>query len=280
MPCRWSSRRCSSRDAADENAVTNALPSPTSTPDVEDWKKIRRFNLRMMRKQIRCVVLLMALVEALRVGPLQIVYAGKHEYPAPGEDDYGIAYTVGYILSWLYVCVFMVIWMPLFDWWVPKTLPGSDDPSKPSTAMKVICLLKKVNMILLPISIGVSVVTYLYYAMHTFIFVDSRTRGSSKFPKNTRKNWLVRAFMLLGIAITTSLGYGAFQTLDNLDLAHVKKIEYALIVVPVQINFGILLGTIMQFRMEKRLARRQALKLRAERIEDGVVEEKAALLDV
>ncbi|OQV01722.1 hypothetical protein CLAIMM_07024 [Cladophialophora immunda] len=279
MPCPWSSRRCSSR-AADDSTITNALPSPTSTPEVEDWKKIRRFNLRMMRKQIRCVILLMALMEALRVGPLQIVYAGKHEYPAPGEDDYGIAYTVGYFVSWLYVCVFMIIWMPLFDWWVPKTLPGSDDPSKPSTAMKVICLLKKLNMILLPISICVSLLTYVYYLAHTFIFVDSRTRGSTRFPKNTRKNWLVRAFMLLGIAITTSLGYGAFQTLEKLDLARVKNIEYALIVAPVQINFGVLLGTVMQFRMEKRLARKQALKLQAAKVEDGLVEEKAALIEV
>ncbi|KIY03546.1 uncharacterized protein Z520_00237 [Fonsecaea multimorphosa CBS 102226] len=279
MPCPWSSRRCSRR-AADDTTIPNALPSPTSTPDVEDWKKIRRFNLRMMRKQIRCVILLMALAEALRVGPLQIVYAGKHEYPAPGEDDYGIAYTVGYIVSWLYVCVFMIIWMPLFDWWVPKTLPASDDPSKSPKATKIICLLKKLNMILLPISIGFSCFTYVWYLIHTFIYVDSRTCGSTKFPKNTRKNWVVRAFFLLGIAITTSLGYGAFQTLEKLDLARVKNIEYALIVVPVQINLGILLGTVMQFRMEKRLARRQALKLQAAKVEDGVVEEKAALLEV
>ncbi|KAH0848359.1 hypothetical protein AYO21_04385 [Fonsecaea monophora] len=279
MPCPWSSRRCSSR-AADDTVVSNALPSPSTTADVEDWKKIRRFNLRMMRKQIRCVVLLMALMEALRVGPLQIVYAGKHDYPAPAEDDYGIAYTVGYFVSWLYVCIFMVIWMPLFDWWVPKTLPDSDDPSKPSIATRIICLLKKLNMILLPISIGVSLVTYVYYLTHTFIYVDSRTRGSTRFPKNTRKNWFVRAFMLLGIAISTSLGHGALQTLDKLDLARVKNVEYLLIVLPVQINFGILLGTVMQFRMEKRLARRQALKLQAAKVEDGIVEEKAALLEV
>ncbi|EXJ67411.1 uncharacterized protein A1O5_09424 [Cladophialophora psammophila CBS 110553] len=283
MPCPWYPHRCSSRAAsraADTRTVDNALPSPTSTLEVEDWKKIRRFNLRMMRKQIRCVILLMALMEALRVGPLQIVYAGKHEYPAPGEEDYGIAYTVGYIISWLYVCVFMIIWMPLFDWWVPKTLPESDDPSKPSIAMKIVCLLKKLNMILLPISIGVSLLTYVYYVIHTFIHVDSRTRGSTKLPKNTRKNWLVRAFMLLGIAITTSLGYGALQTLEKLDLARVKNIEYALIVVPVQINFGVLLGTVMQFRMEKRHARKEAMKLLAAKTEDGVVEEKAALLEV
>jgi hypothetical protein len=44
----------------------------------------------MMRKQVRYIVLLMALIEALRVGPIQIVYAGKHGYPAPAEDDFGV----------------------------------------------------------------------------------------------------------------------------------------------------------------------------------------------
>jgi len=232
-----------------------------------------------MRKQVRHVVLLMALIEALRVGPIEIVWAGKHGYPAPGQDDFGIAYTMGYFISWLYVCVFMVIWMPLFEWWVPKLfLDTPEDSSKPSIGMKIVCVLKKLNMILLPVSIGISLLTYVVYLVHTFVYVDSRTYGSRKLPKNTRKNWAVRAFMLIGIAITTSLGHGAFQILENLDLAKVKAVEYALIVVPVQVNLGILLGTIMQFRMEKRIARMQlALKVIKE---EGAVEEKAALLDV
>ena len=97
MPCRWSSRLCSPRVPAADAATTadNALPSPTSSPDVEHWRDIRKFNLRMMRKQVRHVVLLMALIEALRVGPIQIVYAGKHGYAAPEEDDFGVRYNLG-----------------------------------------------------------------------------------------------------------------------------------------------------------------------------------------
>jgi hypothetical protein len=162
---------------------------------------------------------------------------------------------------------------------VEKVFPDSaEDPSKPSFAMKVMCFLKKVNMILLPVSIGISFITYACYVVHTFVYVDSRPYGSKTLPKNTRKNWAVRAFMLLGTAMTTSLGYGAFQILADMDLAHVKTLEYALIVVPVQINLGILLGTIMQFRMEKRLARKQALQ--AARTEEGFADEKAALMEV
>jgi hypothetical protein len=87
MPCRWS-RRC--RAAAPAAATNDALPSPTSAPDVEDWKTIRKYHLRRMRKQIRSVVLLMALMEAVRVGPLKLVYAGREGFPAPGEDDFGV----------------------------------------------------------------------------------------------------------------------------------------------------------------------------------------------
>lgn len=91
MPCPWT-RRCRAANTACAAAptTTDVLPSPTSAPDVEDWKRIRRHNLRMMRKQVRSIILLMALMEAMRVGPIQIVYAGRHGYPAPAEDDYGV----------------------------------------------------------------------------------------------------------------------------------------------------------------------------------------------
>ena len=144
--------------------------------------------------------------------------------------------------------------------------------------MKIMCFLKKLNMVLLPISIGISFITYAFYLVQTFIYVDSRPYGSKTLPKNTRKNWAVRAFMLFGVGVSTSLGYGAFQILADLDLAHVKTLEYAIIVVPVQINIGILLGTVMQYRMEKRIARKQALLANFE--EEGAVDEKAALMEV
>lgn len=88
MPCPWS-RRC---NAASDNGIrlTDALPSPTSAPDVEDWKTVRRHHLRRMRKQVRSIVLFMALMEALRVGPIQLVYAGKHGYPEAGPEDFGV----------------------------------------------------------------------------------------------------------------------------------------------------------------------------------------------
>lgn len=236
-----------------------------------------------MRKQVRSVVLFMALLEAIRVGPVQIVFAGKdgYSYPAPAKDDFGIAYTMGYFISWLYLCMFTIIWVPFFQPWVNKIWPDTtEDPSKPSLGRKTVCFLQKVNAILLPIGIALHCITYVYYVFHTFVYVENRTWGSKKMPKNTRKNWAVRAFMLVGIAITTSLGYGAFQILADMDLAHVKPIEYAIIVVPVQINLGILLGSIMQFRMEKRIARKQMLAVQAAKIEEGAADEKAALMEV
>ena len=69
----------------------------------------------MMRKQTRTVVLLMALMEALRVGPAQLVFAGKDGYAAPGENDFGISYWVGFMVSYIYMCIFMVIFVPFFS---------------------------------------------------------------------------------------------------------------------------------------------------------------------
>jgi hypothetical protein len=43
-----------------------------------------------MRKQVRSVVLFLALTEAIRHGPADLVYAGKHGYPAPSADDFGV----------------------------------------------------------------------------------------------------------------------------------------------------------------------------------------------
>ena len=80
MPCRWY-RRCQAA----------AIPDASEAgKDVEHWRHIRRYNLRMMRKQTRHVVLFMSLMEAIRVGPVQLVFAGKQGYPAPGEDDFGV----------------------------------------------------------------------------------------------------------------------------------------------------------------------------------------------
>ncbi|KAJ9633343.1 hypothetical protein H2204_007060 [Knufia peltigerae] len=273
MPCRWS-RRC--RAAGDDVPAT--LPSPTSAPDVEDWKKIRKYHLRNMRKQVRQVILLMALMEAIRVGPLQLVYAGTHGFPANGADDFGIAHAVGYFVSWLYMCAFTIVFVPFFSWWLPNM--GSDDPENPSTADNFVKVLTKINLVLLPMSAGISLITYAYHAVSAFIYVDSRTRDSKRFPKNTRKNWLVRFFMLLGIAMATAGGYGAFNILAAWDLAHVKPIEYAVIVVPVQINLGMLFGTVAQFKMEKRMARKEAMKLESARQEAASVDEKASLLQV
>jgi hypothetical protein len=92
---------------------------------------------------------------------------------------------------------------------------------------------------------------------------------------------------VVGILISTSAGYGAFQILADLDLAHVKTLEYAVIVVPVQINLGILFGTLVQYRVEKRIAKKQLLgRIVAENAPEPepvavtASDEKEALLEV
>ncbi len=110
MPCRWS-RRCQSATpqlSNSDNVKLDEVP-------VKARFAHRMGNMRQMRRQTRRVVLLMALIEALRVGPAEMVFAGKEGYEAPGEDDFGIAYWVGFMLSYLYMCIFMVVFVPLFS---------------------------------------------------------------------------------------------------------------------------------------------------------------------
>ncbi|KIV89740.1 hypothetical protein PV10_07120 [Exophiala mesophila] len=268
-------RRCGALPTA-TSTPHDALPATDPNGPVEDWQTVRRFHFRMMRKQVRSVIFMMALMEALRHGPLQLAYSGKHGYPQPGPEDFGIAYNVGYFLSWLYVCLFMIVYVPLFSWWVPKSEPS--DSTDPSATDKLAHVLKVINMYLIPFTIGIALVQHLFYIVSCFIYVDSRAKKSCAFPPNTRKNWIVRGLFLLGIAISTISGYFIFKMLAAQDLAHVKDIEYYIIVVPFQINFGIFLGTIMQFRMEKIAARRAAKAARAEF--NASYSEKQRLLDV
>ena len=90
---------------------------------------------------------------------------------------------------------------------------------------------------------------------------------------------MVRSFFVFGIAFTLSFGYYVFNLLEAMQLARVKPIEYYAIVMPVQVNLGILIGTILQSRMEKRIAQKEALRAAAAKAEEGQADEKEALLD-
>jgi hypothetical protein len=69
----------------------DALPAAGESSKAGDWLKVRRSYLRSLRCQTRTVILLLALTEALKHGPLELVYAGRQGFPAPGENDYGVS---------------------------------------------------------------------------------------------------------------------------------------------------------------------------------------------
>lgn len=126
--------------------------------------------------------------------------------------------------------------------------------------MRIAEYLKKFNLIALPLYAAISGLVYLRYLVGVFIYVDSYVVGSRKFPKNNKKNWMARLCLLCGVAISVSAGYGAFHIWESMDLAHIKAYEYAVMVVPMQINLGIMIGSNMQMKMEKRIAMKQAVK--------------------
>ncbi len=188
-----------------------------------------------------------------------------------------IAYTVGYIISYIYICAFMLVFVPLFSWWVPEGTPS--DPEKPSMMMRISVYLKKFNMISLPFCAALSGLVYIWYLVEVFVYVDSQVVGTRKLPKNSKKNWLARLLLLCGVSISLTAGYGAFQIWESYDLAHVKTIEYAVMVIPTQLNFGIMLGSRMQMKMEKRIAMKEAIK-NTEEDQALSATEKTELIDV
>ena len=88
--------------------------------------------------------------------------------------------------------------------------------------------------------------------------------------------------MVTFIAISISLGYGAFSVLEMMELARVKTFEYVAIVVPVQINIGMSIATVAQMKMEKTAAIKAAR--REQHVEEqgslaaGVGDEKMPLI--
>lgn len=69
----------------------NALPAADDSSKAGDWLKVRCSHIRSLRCQTRSVILLLALTEALKHGPLELVYAGRQGFAAPGQNDYGVS---------------------------------------------------------------------------------------------------------------------------------------------------------------------------------------------
>ena len=67
-----------------------ALRDATDGSKPEPWLKTRQTYIRSLRCQTRSVILLLALTEALKHGPLELVYAGREGFPAPGPQDFGV----------------------------------------------------------------------------------------------------------------------------------------------------------------------------------------------
>lgn len=138
-------------------------------------------------------------------------------------------------------------------------------------------ILDKINSVLLPSVIGLSLLQHAYHLACTFIYVDARSvdSGKSKTSLNSKKNWAVRLLLAGGILMSMTCGKAMFTVLEAYDLAHVKTLEYCVIVLPIQINLGILMGSAVQFKAEQRAARKAGRKdIEAE----AQVDEKQRLL--
>lgn len=227
-----------------------------------------------------------------------------------------IAYTAGYLVSWIVMCILAVLWVPLFSvsgpsdptllhglgkntntstiqWWVPnstepETPSDPTDPTSPaSTHTKLNDFLYKFDLTVLSLNILINLGTYIYHLINTFIYVGPRphpSNSSTSVPSpspslNTRKAWGIRALLFSGVCTSLALGHCIFTVLEATDLARVKTLEYWIVVVPIQVNIGVLLGSAVQFRAEKRAVRKMGLK-RGDAEAVVVVEEKERLIEV
>ncbi len=145
---------------------------------------------------------------------------------------------------------------------------------------KIMYYLKKFDFFILPIGIALSLAQYSYWLIHSLVHVDS-SASSALFrkPDNSRKAWAGRVLLVAGIGFSLAFGRYVFAILEATDLARVKPIEYYLIVIPIQVNIGCVLGGVIQWKMERRIMRRE--NKRQQLIADAELRgEKEALLDV
>jgi hypothetical protein len=183
----------------------------------------------------------------------------------------------------------MIVYIPFFSW-IPRLFPSNPkstptDPHSPTPPTKMETLARWIqafNMLWLPFCTAISALFYVIVLFEALVYVDERRTRFFQLPKNTKQIWKSRALMITGIAVSIGLGYGAFTVLEMMELARVKTFEYAAIVVPVQINMGMMFATRAQRKMEKRAAMKAAR--REQHVEEqgslagGVVDEKMALM--
>ncbi len=164
---------------------------------------------------------------------------------------------------------------------MPKISSDSSSPSTgPSKADQVAAFLHKLNMILLPTCVGLSLIQHAYHTISAFVYVDARPVDSTiKTPRslNSRRSWATRALLFSGVCTSMAIGKAAFMILEQMDLAHVKPLEYMVIVLPIQLNLGLLLGSAIQFKAEQRQNRKVAA-MKAVDAEAAVIDEKQRLL--
>lgn len=144
---------------------------------------------------------------------------------------------------------------------------------------KIAEYLRAFNMILLPATTYLCLAQWFYHMICTFIYVDAREVDSRALPKNTRKNWLIRVLLFSTVGLSLTTGAGVFYILAETGLARVKCLEYFILVMPIQVNIGLVFGSIAQYRIEQRAARKE-LQAKASETEAALVaDEKQALLE-
>jgi hypothetical protein len=275
MPCRFSLFK---------PCVSYAKPDPGASAaagNLEAYITNRRTTLFHLRRQTRLLVFLFALLESVWRGPLELVFSKNFD----AAIDHGFVYSVGYFLSWLYMCVVGIIYGALFEasllsltclqptnitqWWLPSL------PPPPPVVENTASTLNKVNMVLLPSAIGIVLGTWAIMVFMSF----KKDQHASLVHTSRFKQVIVT---LATTSWVTAFGYFSLEHLSKLNIARVRWQMDAWVLLPIGINIGIALGTAAISKSErKRVAREEARHQdQAISVEEFLAEEKRPLVEV
>ncbi len=222
-----------------------------------------------MRRNLLVVLLVMGVMTALERNSLCMIAPGRFGCPQKSpkqiEHDYGLFYHTGYAIAYVFNCMFLSIWMPFFDWWV-KDVPV------PKAA------LDGMNSVIMAVNRVLSVAHILYQGiyflciLYALLRFKESTKPCSLRSDGPRMSWRERFFLVAFAIAGVVIGSGALHSLEVVEMARVKTLEYVLVIVPAQVLMGLKLASKVQWKRERRAL---AGRVTTRHVEMGGEDEKA-----
>jgi hypothetical protein len=261
--------------------LTNQFPTfsfvPTSSSELmpntqdaghEGWYSLRVKRITSMGRNLLVILLVMGLLTALERNSLCMVAPGRFgcaaDTPEQTVQDYGLFYHTGYAIAYVFDCIFLCVWMPLFNWWV------SEVPVSRAALDGFSNVLMQINRVLF----GAHIVWQAAQFLITLYLVLRFTQNHGSRSETPHTSWRERSILVASAAISVVIGSGALHILELAEMAKVKTLEYGMVVVPAQVLVGLRFASKIQLIRQQRVL---AGKAATTHVETGRMDEKAGL---